>query len=57
MAAPITLEIPLTGAQEVPAVTGPGSGFARVTYDDATQVLTYGVTISVCVPSVGVNGR
>jgi hypothetical protein len=46
-AAPVTLDIPLTGAEEVPPVVGyPGSAFARVTFDDATKQLKYAVTVS-----------
>lgn len=36
----------MVGAQENPPVTSAGSGFARFTFDDATKVLTYSVTIS-----------
>jgi hypothetical protein len=45
-AAPVTIEIALTGSQENPPVAGPGSGFARLTFDEATKKLTFAVTVS-----------
>lgn len=45
-AAPVTIEVAMLGAQENPPVIGAGSGFARFTFDEATKVLTYSVTIS-----------
>ena len=44
-AAPVTFEQNCTGAEEVPAVSGPGSALARLTFDDETNVLTYQVTV------------
>jgi hypothetical protein len=45
-AAPITIDVPMLGANENPPVNSPGSGFARFTFDETTKVLTYAVTIS-----------
>ncbi len=45
-AAPVSFEVPLTGAQEVPPVQTPGSGSAALTYDAATRALTWKVTFS-----------
>jgi hypothetical protein len=45
-AASTTVDIPLLGSNEVPPVSGPGSGLARVTFDSATNVLSYQITIS-----------
>lgn len=42
----MTIEVAMVGAQENPPVTSAGSGFARFTFDEATKVLTYSVTIS-----------
>jgi hypothetical protein len=42
-AAVITFEVEMIGANEVPAASSPGSGFARFTFDDQTRVLTYAV--------------
>ena len=45
-AAPVSVEVPLTGAQEVPPVQTPGSGSAALTYDAATRALIWKVTFS-----------
>jgi hypothetical protein len=45
-AAVTTIEVQAVGANENPAVTGPGSAFARFTFDDVTKELTYAVTVS-----------
>ncbi len=45
-AAPVSFEVPLTGAQEVPPVQTPGSGSAALTYDAATRALIWKVTFS-----------
>ena len=45
-AAPVSFEVPLTGAQEVPPVQTPGSGSAALTYYAATRALTWKVTFS-----------
>jgi hypothetical protein len=45
-AAPVVVELNLVGAQEVPPVVGPGSAFARLTFDDATKKLDFTMTIS-----------
>jgi hypothetical protein len=42
-AAVSTFEVEMIGANEVPAASSPGSGFARFTFDDQTRVLTYSV--------------
>jgi len=45
-AAPISMTVPLTGAQQVPPVQTPGSGTADLTYDPSTRVLTWSITYS-----------
>ena len=45
-AAPQTFSVPLTGAQQVPAVASPGSGTANFTWDPATRALTWSITFS-----------
>ncbi len=45
-AAPVSFEVPLTGAQEVPPVQTSGSGSAALTYDAGTRALTWKVTFS-----------
>jgi hypothetical protein len=40
-AEPISLEVPLSGGQEVPPVFPAGAGTADLTYDPATRVLTW----------------
>jgi len=45
-AAPISFTVPLTGAQQVPAVQTQGSGSADLTYDSGTRVVTWSITFS-----------
>ncbi|MFC0402004.1 CHRD domain-containing protein [Paraburkholderia rhizosphaerae] len=45
-AAPVSFEVPLTGAQQVPPVQTQGSGKADLTYDASTRVVTWNVTFS-----------
>jgi hypothetical protein len=45
-AAPMSLSVPLTGAQQVPAVQTSGSGTADLTFDPTTRVLTWSITYS-----------
>ncbi|HSU06319.1 MAG TPA: CHRD domain-containing protein [Acetobacteraceae bacterium] len=45
-AAPITMKVPLTGAQQVPPVQTPGSGTADLTYNPANRMLTWNITYS-----------
>ena len=45
-AAPVSFQVPLTGAQQVPPVQTPGSGSADLTYDPSTRVVTWNVTFS-----------
>jgi hypothetical protein len=45
-AAPMSLTVPLTGAQEVPPPQTSGSGTANLTYDSSTRVLTWSITYS-----------
>jgi hypothetical protein len=45
-AAPVSFDVPLTGAQQVPPVQTPGSGSAKLTYDASTRVVTWNVTFS-----------
>jgi hypothetical protein len=42
-AAVVTFEVEMIGANEVPAASSPGSGFARFTFNDQTRELTYAV--------------
>jgi hypothetical protein len=42
---PITFEVQATGAQEVPVVTGPGSAFARFSFDESSGKLTFFATV------------
>jgi hypothetical protein len=45
-AAPVSFDVPLTGAQQVPPVQTAGSGSAALTYDPATRVVTWNITFS-----------
>ena len=45
-AAPVSFQVPLTGAQQVPPVQTPGSGSADLTYDPSTRIVTWNVTFS-----------
>jgi hypothetical protein len=45
-AAPVSFEVPLTGAQQVPSVQTPGSGSADLTYDPSTRVVTWNISFS-----------
>src|SRR5471030_2928605 len=45
-AAPVSFTVPLTGAQQVPPVDTPGSGYADLTYDPGTKVVTWNITFS-----------
>ncbi|MGP8435184.1 CHRD domain-containing protein [Paraburkholderia fungorum] len=45
-AAPVSFDVPLTGAQQVPPVQTPGSGSASLTYDPGTRVVTWNVSFS-----------
>ena len=45
-AAPVSFEVPLSGAQQVPPVQSPGSGKADLTYDASTRVVTWNITFS-----------
>ena len=45
-AAPKSFSVPLSGAQQVPAVNSPGSGTANFTWDPATRVLSWSITYS-----------
>lgn len=44
MAAPMSFQVPLTGAQQVPPVQTSGSGTADLTYDPATRVVSWTIT-------------
>jgi len=46
LAAPESFQVPLTGAQEVPAVDTPAKGTAKLSYDPATRVVTWTITYS-----------
>ncbi|HTW69082.1 MAG TPA: CHRD domain-containing protein [Acetobacteraceae bacterium] len=46
LAATMSFNVPLTGAQQVPPVDTPGSGTAHLTYDPATRVVTWSITYS-----------
>jgi hypothetical protein len=45
-AAPVSFKVELTGAQQVPPVTSPGSGTADFTWDPGTRVLTWSIAYS-----------
>ena len=45
-AAPVSVKVQLTGAQQVPPVQTTGSGTADITYDPATRVISWTVTYS-----------
>ena len=45
-AAPVSFNVPLTGAQSVPPVDTSGSGTAELTYDPATRVVTWNIPYS-----------
>lgn len=45
-AAPVSFDVPLTGAQQVPPVQTPGSGSAHLTYDPSTRVVTWNISFS-----------
>ena len=45
-AAPVSFEVPLTGAQQVPPVTTAGTGTANLTWDPGTRVVTWNITYS-----------
>jgi hypothetical protein len=45
-AAPVSLKVPLTGAQQVPPVQTAATGTADLTYDPATRVVTWSVSYS-----------
>ena len=46
LAAPESFQVPLTGAQEVPAVDTPAKGTAKLSYDPASRVVTWTITYS-----------
>ena len=43
-AAPMSFDVPLSGAEQVPPVETSGSGTAHLTYDPATHVLSWTIT-------------
>ena len=45
-AAPLSFTVPLTGAQQVPAVQTSGSGTAKISYDPASRVVTWSISYS-----------
>lgn len=45
-AAPVSFDVPLTGAAQVPPVQTKGSGDAKLTFDPATRVVTWNITFS-----------
>lgn len=42
-AAPVSFSVPLTGAQQVPAVQTAGGGMADLSYDSATRNITWSI--------------
>lgn len=46
LGAPISVEVPLSGAQQVPPLQISGSGTARLTYDPSARVVTWSITYS-----------
>jgi hypothetical protein len=45
-AAPTSIKVPLTGADQVPPVQTQASGTANLTYDPSSRVLTWNITTS-----------
>ena len=45
-AAPMSINVPLTGAEQVPPVQTPGKGNAQLTYDPDTRVVTWTIEFS-----------
>jgi hypothetical protein len=45
-AAPVFFTVPLSGGEQVPAVTTSGSGTAELTYDPATRIVTWSIAYS-----------
>ena len=45
LADPTSFKVPLTGAQGVPPVDTTGSGTAELTYDPATRVVTWNISL------------
>ena len=45
-AAPTSIKVPLTGADQVPPVPTQATGTANLTYDPASRVLTWNITTS-----------
>jgi CHRD domain len=45
-AAPTSIEVPLSGAQQVPPLQIPGSGTGKLTYDPSTRVVTWSIAYS-----------
>ncbi|TAN10684.1 MAG: CHRD domain-containing protein [Burkholderiaceae bacterium] len=45
-AAPVSFDVPLTGAAQVPPVQTAGSGDAKLTFDPSTRVVTWNITFS-----------
>lgn len=43
-AAPTSFTVQLSGTEEVPALTSPGTGTAKIIYDPASRMLTWSVT-------------
>jgi hypothetical protein len=46
LAAPMSISVPLTGAEQVPPVQTSGKGTAELTYDPDTRIVTWRVTFS-----------
>lgn len=46
LAASVSFDVPLTGAQQVPPVQTPATGTAHLTYDPATREVTWSITFS-----------
>jgi CHRD domain len=45
-AAPMSFKVPMTGAEQVPAVKTAGTGAADLTWDPSTRVVTWRITYS-----------
>lgn len=46
LAAPMSISVPLTGAEQVPPVPTPGKGTAELTYDPDTRIVTWTINFS-----------
>jgi hypothetical protein len=48
----VSFDVGMSGAQEVPPVSGPGKGLAHFTFDDVTRQLTFSLTVTGLSPNL-----